>query len=118
MCLGVILPFLLSRAAFPASSKISAGTTSTASYSTEAEHVSHAAQCSGTNSTCQILNDCRHVDWRPHANAVLVRSSPQVPHHPAHWEDDACPRRARELGGLLLPSSGGHPVPGETHSAL
>lgn len=41
--------------------------------------------------TCQVLDDCCHVDGRPHADAILVCPGAQVPHHPSHREDDARP---------------------------
>ena len=60
--------------------------------------------------TCQVLDDRCHVDRRPHADAVFVRASAQVPHHPPHREDDARPGGAGQLGGLLLSASGWHLV--------
>lgn len=56
--------------------------------------------------TCQVLDHGCHVDGRAHANAVLVCPPPQVPHHPAHREDDPGPPGPRLLGAFLLSPSG------------
>lgn len=58
--------------------------------------------------TCQVLDYCSHVDWRPHADAVFVRAGAQIPHHPPDGEDDPSPGGAGQLAGLLLASSGRH----------
>lgn len=41
--------------------------------------------------TCQVLDDCGHVDGSTHADPVLERPFLQVPHQPAHREDDPGP---------------------------
>lgn len=58
--------------------------------------------------TCQVLDYCSHVDWRPHADAVFVRAGAQISHHPPDGEDDPSPGGAGQLAGLLLASSGRH----------
>lgn len=60
--------------------------------------------------TCQVLDDCCHVDGCTHADAVFVRASAQVPHHSPHRKDDTCPGWTGQLGGLLLSPSGWHPA--------
>lgn len=58
--------------------------------------------------TCQVLDDRRHVDRSPHADAVFVRTGAQVPHHPPHGEDDPRPGWSGQLRDLLFPTSGWH----------
>lgn len=41
--------------------------------------------------TCQVLNDCSHVDWSTHADPVLEGSFLQVAHQPPYWKDDPGP---------------------------
>lgn len=58
--------------------------------------------------TCQVLNYSCHVHRSAHANAVLMGSCAQIPHHPSNRKNDPRPSWAGQLGGLLLPSSGRH----------
>merc|ERR1719228_622440 len=113
-CLGMMRDFLLSLAALPASSKISA-----ARYSMTAGKklvqffvipdsqlkmprddarllIVPSSITSKLQDLCgQIFHDCRHVDWSTSSNSLGIVTLPEQPVDPAHWELKSSPTGAR-----------------------
>lgn len=110
MCLGVTRPFLLSLAALPASSRISAESTTHEELHEDrkASDAVHGYRWSQMHRTCQVLQYCSHVHRSSDTNPVFGKPSFNIAQHPSHREDHASPSRPGRLGDLLLPTSTGH----------
>lgn len=120
MCLGVTRPFLLSLAALPASSRISAESTmhEEPHEDRKASDAVHRYRWLQMHHTCQVLQYCSHVDWSSNTNPVFGKPSFNIAQHPSHREDHASLSRPGRLGDLLLPTSTGHDAWGTKHDEV
>ncbi len=116
MCLGVTRLFLLSLAALPASSRISAESTM---HEEPREHrTASIYRWLQMHRTCQVLQYSSHVDWSSNTDSVFGKPSFNIAQHPSHREDHASLSRPGRLGDLLLPSSTRHDAWGTKHDEV